>query len=82
MKYSIQSIQYFDDYDKASETFEDVKKHLADFVDINVGKDNEEKTLVQLIENDHDLPERTGCVVLKTLDSKEEKILKEPIIIK
>ena len=81
MKYSIQSIQYFDDYDKANLAFEDAKKHLADFVDINVGKDNEEKTLVQLIENDHYLPveERSGCVVLKTLDSKEEKIFKKII---
>lgn len=78
MKYSIQSIEYFDDYEKANSAFEDIKKH--NFSDINIGKENEEKTLVKLIENDHELEERTGCVVLKELDTVEEKILKEPII--
>ena len=79
MKYSIQSIQYFDDYEKANLTFEDAKKHFIYFVDINVNKVNEQKTLIQLIENDHEEEEeRMGCVVLKTLDKEKETILKEP----
>jgi len=77
MKYTINSIKHFNTFADADAEFEKIKKIKDKMVNINVGADNEEKSFIQLIENDHDEEVRTGSVVLKTLDTKEELILKQ-----
>ena len=79
MKYSIQSIQYYNTLEEAQKTFNEIAKTKDKLVDINIGKVNEEKSIIKLIEIDHDLPaiERTGCKVLSTINKDEVKIIEK-----